>query len=492
MTPRALALSFTLTAATALAAGPPLRLPDLSPARIKAYEEASDGGNDAYEAQDYARAARLMSRAGAIYAGNEGLWYNLACVQALMGRPTLALQSLEKARLAGWRDAAWPAQDPDLAVLRDTPELKAWLDVVRASGPVAAPVVAAGDLANSEDEIDPLAKAASDRLAPLSSVLGREQQRQAALITAWKVASFQALAGRTTDAAARERLRWGAIDTLTREDGAPRDPDTAQEVVDLVGDFRRELATSEHDADAWLRDIRARHSLVADDAPDAEAKEAAYVREMLVLVATAPSGAATRQAMASLLGLLEDDDAAVRALHGRLRREMPDDKAFDELMLARARGVHYRMTGLPAFAATTLDARALTPASLRGRVTLIDFWATWCGPCRGELPHLKAAYEKFHARGFDIVGVSLDNAPAGDPAKFKAWCDENGVTWPQIFDGKGWEAELAKTFHVKSIPLPLLVDRDGRVAFADNQLRGEQLLARVESLLGPDEAVAGE
>jgi len=491
MMPRILALSFLLAAATTLAAGPPLELPDLGADDVKAFEEASETGSDAYDGKDYARAARLMTRATKIYAGNEGLWYNLACVQALMGRPTLALESLEKARLAGWRDATWPTQDSDLAVLRDTDGMNAWLESVRSSAPSAPTSFAASDLARDEEELDALGKAASERIDALGSVLGPERQRQDALVSQWKVASLQALAEGATDPATRERLHWRAIETLTREDGGPRDPGGARQVVELATAFRHDFATSARDADAWLRAVRAGHVLRLE-AGDGQDDEAVYTQDLLLLVATASPGAATQQAMASLLGLLEDDETAVRALHARLRREIADDKAFDELLLSRARGVHYRMAGLPAFQAKTLEAQAITPAALKGRVTLLDFWATWSGPCRGEIPHLKSAYEKFHGRGFDIVGISLDDAPKGDPAKFSAWCEEHGVAWPQVFDGKGWEAALATTFHVKSIPLALLVDRDGRVAFADGQLRGEQLLERVESLLGPEEAVAGE
>ena len=151
--------------------------------------------------------------------------------------------------------------------------------------------------------------------------------------------------------------------------------------------------------------------------------------------------------------------------------------------MAEARGSWFRLEGLPAFEAKTLGGNAVTPASLKGRVVLLDFWATWCGPCKAELPNVKEAYSRFKGDGFEILGISLDKSKDADSAAFVKWCQENGVTWPQVFDGKHWEAALAKTFGVRSIPFPLLLDRDGQVVAADEHLRGEQLMASIEAAL---------
>jgi thiol-disulfide isomerase/thioredoxin len=84
---------------------------------------------------------------------------------------------------------------------------------------------------------------------------------------------------------------------------------------------------------------------------------------------------------------------------------------------------------------TALDGRAVDFASLRGKVVLLDFWATWCGPCVEEVPHVVAAYRKYHDQGFEIVGVSLDQ----DKDAVQAFTAANGMTWPQYFDGQGWK-----------------------------------------------------
>jgi peroxiredoxin len=113
----------------------------------------------------------------------------------------------------------------------------------------------------------------------------------------------------------------------------------------------------------------------------------------------------------------------------------------------------------------------------KNKLVLVDFWASWCGPCRAEMPAVVKAYEAFHAKGFEIVGVSLDQ---NKEAWVKAIADLK-TTWPQMSDLKGWENAAAQTYHVQSIPANVLINAEGTIVAKD--LRGEDLYNKVEELL---------
>jgi len=131
----------------------------------------------------------------------------------------------------------------------------------------------------------------------------------------------------------------------------------------------------------------------------------------------------------------------------------------------------------PGFAETDLAGNPLSVTGHRGRVTMIDFWATWCPPCRGEMPNVIATYNHFHAQGFDIIGVSLDS----DHDALANFLQVQGMTWPQYFDGLAWQNKLAGKYAVHSIPMDYLLDTHGIII--GKELRGEALPAAVEKAL---------
>ena len=98
-------------------------------------------------------------------------------------------------------------------------------------------------------------------------------------------------------------------------------------------------------------------------------------------------------------------------------------------------------------------------ANFKGKVVMVDFWATWCGPCVGEVPNVVAAYKKYHDKGFEIIGVSLDRD--GDLDKMKSFTKDKEMPWPQYFDGGFWTNKLAVKYGINSIPATFLLDGSG-------------------------------
>lgn len=112
-----------------------------------------------------------------------------------------------------------------------------------------------------------------------------------------------------------------------------------------------------------------------------------------------------------------------------------------------------------------------------GKVTIVDFWASWCGPCRQENPNVVAIYKELHPKGLNIIGVSLDK----DAAKWKEAIAKDKLTWAQVSNLKFWDEPIAAQYGVQAIPATFILDASGKIVAKD--LRGDELRAKIIELL---------
>jgi peroxiredoxin len=259
----------------------------------------------------------------------------------------------------------------------------------------------------------------------------------------------------------------GGSSTPAAEKGDPK-----EELKTLIGKIREKLGNNQKTEEALAPELKEFDKLLAEHKGEKteDVAQILYMKAMLYVE------------------VLEDVEKGT-ALIKDLKKDFPEtqkakesdqvlaslEKQADALKIQKKLAVG---TSFPDFKEKDVDSKPLSVSAYKGKVLLVDFWATWCGPCVAELPNVLKTYKAYHDKGFEIVGISLDK----EEKALRDFTKKNSMAWQQYFDGKGWENKLTGIYGVMSIPMTYLLDKDGKIA-AKN-LRGEALEQEVAKLVG--------
>jgi thiol-disulfide isomerase/thioredoxin len=196
------------------------------------------------------------------------------------------------------------------------------------------------------------------------------------------------------------------------------------------------------------------------------------VEDYLKLAPKDPRGAT----LLSLAARRSGDEKIKTALEDRILSEFPETSDAQKIQGIRRKedriGKPFELEFKDAISGSTVSVKGL-----KGKVIVIDFWATWCGPCVAEMPRMKELYATFHDQGVEFIGVSLDRpADEGGLDRLKKFVKEKAIGWPQYYQGSGWDSAFSSSCGINEIPAIFVIDTDGKLYSTDGGGKLDKML----------------
>ena len=173
----------------------------------------------------------------------------------------------------------------------------------------------------------------------------------------------------------------------------------------------------------------------------------------------------------------KENEAKIASLYNTLRPDLQTTDMGKELaQRIRSKSITAVGKEAPEFTLNDVNGKAVSLSSLRGKLVLIDFWASWCSPCRAENPNLVKQYKLYKDKGFEVIAVSLDS----DKAKWADAITKDGLPWLHVSDLKGWNNAVGRLYGIRAVPASFLISKEGQIIA--NDLRGETLNAKLAEI----------